>query len=152
MRKLQCIQNTLARIVTNHNKYTQAFPILKQLHGLPVEFRCIFKTAILVYIFLHSGHPSYFGSLLSTRGRYSTRYNSPDKRFLNFPQFYPSVQKPKTHFDHSFAFNAPMVWNDFPDEVHSAQNLAVSQLRIYSIQRPPGIQLGNSNGMMIFLI
>ena len=73
MRKLQCIQNTLARIVTNCNKYTQASPILKRLHWLPVEFCCIFKTATLVYKFLHNGHPSYFGPLLSTHcGRYST--------------------------------------------------------------------------------
>ena len=58
MCKLQRIQNTLARIVTNCNKYTQASPILKQLNWVPVEFRCILKT--LVYKFLHSGHPSYF--------------------------------------------------------------------------------------------
>ena len=57
-------------------------------------FRCIFKTANLDYKFLHNGHPSYFGPLLSTRcGRYSTRYNRPDKRFLEVPQFCPSVHK-----------------------------------------------------------
>ena len=48
MCKLQCIQNMLARIVTNCNKYTQASSILKRLHWLPVEFHCIFKTATLV--------------------------------------------------------------------------------------------------------
>ena len=58
MHKLQCIQNTLARIVCN--KYTLASPILKQLHWLPVESCCIFKTATLVYKFLYSGHSSYF--------------------------------------------------------------------------------------------
>ena len=90
MRKLQCIQNTLARIVTNCNKYTRASPILKRLHWLPVESRCIFKTATLVYKFLHSGHPSYFGPLLPIRcGRYSTRYNHPDKRSCS-PIFIPS--------------------------------------------------------------
>ena len=94
MHKLQCIQNTPARIVTNCNKYIQASPILKQLHCLPVDFRCIFKNATLVYKFLHSGHSSYFGSLLfNFCGRYSTRYNHPDKRFLEVPQFCPSVHK-----------------------------------------------------------
>ena len=96
MRKLQCIQNTLARIVTICNKYTRVYPILKRLHWLPVEFRCIFKTATLVYKFLHSGHPSYIGSRLSTFcGRYITRNNHPDKRFLVIPQFCPSVHKYK---------------------------------------------------------
>ena len=49
-RKLQCIQNTLGRIVTNCNyRYSRAMPILKKLHWLPVEFRCIFKMATLVF-------------------------------------------------------------------------------------------------------
>ena len=44
------------------------------------------------YKFLHNGHPSYFGSLLSTHcGRYSTRYSHPNKFSWRVPQFYPSV-------------------------------------------------------------
>ena len=49
--------------------------------------------------------------------RYSTRYNHPDKRFLEVPQFCPSVHKSKNHFGHSFAFDAPTVWNHLPNEV-----------------------------------
>ena len=49
--KLQSIQNTLARIVTNHRKYAHVTPILQKLHWLPVKYRCIFKTATLVYKF-----------------------------------------------------------------------------------------------------
>ena len=129
MCKLQRIQNTLARIVTNCNKYTRASPILKRLHWLPVEFRYIFKTATLVYKFLHNGYPSYFGPLLSTHcGRYSTRYNHPDKRFLEVPQFCPSVHKSKNRF----AFDAPMVWNHLPDEVRSAPTLTCFRKRLKS--------------------
>ena len=36
--KLQSIQNTLARIVTNHRKYAHVTPILQKLHWLPVVF------------------------------------------------------------------------------------------------------------------
>ena len=63
LHKLQSIQNTLARIVTNHRKYAHVTP--KQLHWLPVKYRCMFKTATLVYKFLHSGSPSYFQPFLS---------------------------------------------------------------------------------------
>ena len=63
MHKLQCIQNTFSKTVTNGNRCLRAFAILKQLHSLPVEFRCIFKTATLVYMFLHSDHHSYFSPL-----------------------------------------------------------------------------------------
>ena len=49
--KLQSIQNTLARIVTNHRKYAHVTHILKQLHWLPVKYRCMFKIATLDYKF-----------------------------------------------------------------------------------------------------
>ena len=58
--KLQSVQNTLARIVRNHRKYAHATPILKQLHWLPIKYRCMFRTATLVYKFLYRGSPSYF--------------------------------------------------------------------------------------------
>ena len=58
MRKLQCILNILSRIVTNCNGYSWASPILKQHHWLLVKFHCGFKTATLVYKFLHRDHPS----------------------------------------------------------------------------------------------
>ena len=107
------------------NLYTEILPILKTLDWLPVAFRCIFKTATLVYEFLHSGHPSYFSPHLSIRsGRYGTRYNRPDKSFLEVPQYYPSVHKYQKHFVYSFAFGAPTLWNDLPDDVRSAPNLA----------------------------
>ena len=129
MCKRQCIQNTLARIVTS--KYTRGYPILKELHWLPVEFCCIFKAATLVCKFFHSGHSSYFGSLLFTHcGRYSTRYSHPDKRFLEFAQFRPSVHKSKNHFGHSFAFDFLMVYNDLPGEVHSAPILDCFRKRV----------------------
>ena len=77
-----------------------------------------FKTATLVYKFLHSGHLSYFSPHLSIHcGRYGTRYNYPDKRFLEVPQYYPSVQK---HFGHSIVFDTTTLWNDLPDDVYSA--------------------------------
>ena len=61
---------------------------------------------------------AYF--LCTLCGRYSTRYNRPDKRLL-VSQFYPSVHK-KRHFGHSFASDALAVWNNLPDEVHSVPN------------------------------
>ena len=75
--KLQSIQNTLARIFTDHRKYARATPILKQLHWLPVKYQCTFKTATLVYKFLHSGSPSYFEPFLSLScyPSYSTRHS-----------------------------------------------------------------------------
>ena len=60
LRKLQCVQNSLARIVANSTKYSHITPVRKALHWLPIKYRSIFKTAMLVYKFLHSGNPKYF--------------------------------------------------------------------------------------------
>ena len=46
-------------------------------------------------------------------------------RFLNIKHLYTN---PKKHFGHSFAFDAPIVWNDLPDDVHSAPTLACCAL------------------------
>ena len=106
--KLQSIPNTLACIVTNQRKYAHVTPILKQLHWLPVKYRCMFKTATLVYKFLHSGSPSYLQPFLSLSScSYSTRHSHPDHQYLTVPPFRSSVFKSVKHFDHSFAFDAP---------------------------------------------
>ena len=92
--KLQSIQNTIARIVTNHRKYTHVTPILKQLHWLPVKYRCMLKTATLVYKFLHGGSPSYLQPFLSPSScSYGTRRSHPDHQYLTVPPFRSSVFK-----------------------------------------------------------
>ena len=64
LHKLQCIQNSAARIVSNTSRYTSITPVLKKLHWLPVEQRTLFETATLVYSFLHTGFPRYFAPYL----------------------------------------------------------------------------------------
>ena len=86
-------------------------PILKQLYWLPVKYRCICKTATLVYKFLHSGS-SYFEPFLSLSScPYSTRHSHPNRQYLTIPPFHSSVFKSLKHFGHSFAFDAPKIWN-----------------------------------------
>ena len=86
-------------------KYAHVTPILQKLHWLPVKYRCIFKTATLVYKFLHSGSPSYFEPFLSFSScPYSTRHSHPDRQYLTVPPFHSSVFKSAKHFGHSFAF------------------------------------------------
>ena len=130
MRKLQCMQNTLGGIVTNilmGYSYSQ-----KKSIGCQLNFG-IFSKLSLFYKFLHSGRQNCFSPRLSICcGRYGTRYNHPDKRFLKVPQYYPSRHKSKKHFGHSFAFGAPTLWNNLPDVVHSAPNLACFRKKLKS--------------------
>ena len=103
--KLQSIQNTLARIVTNHGKYAHVTPILKKLHWLPVKYRCIFKTA-------------------SCSCPYSTRHSHPDHQYLTVLLSIHQSFKSAKHFGHSFAFDAPKIWNELPQDVRSATSVA----------------------------
>ena len=64
LRRIQCVQNSLARIVANTTKYSHITPVRKSLHWLPIMHRSIFKVALLVYKFPHNGHPKYFEPFL----------------------------------------------------------------------------------------
>ena len=55
--RLQSIQNSAARIVTNSSKYARTTLVLGKLHWLPIQFRSDFKLATLVYKFVHTGFP-----------------------------------------------------------------------------------------------
>ena len=94
---------------------------------------CSFFAAVLVYKFLHSCNPKYFEPFLIPRhSACNTRRSQSDGMFLEVPHF-ASVFKSRKHFGLSFAFDAPMIWNDLPHKVRSANSLATfrSKLKLY---------------------
>ena len=133
-RELHCIQNSAARIVSHISRYTSITPVLKKLHWLPVEHRSVFKTATLVYKFLHTGFPKYFAHYISSySSSYSTRHSQSSGNFLVIPKFQPSVHKSVKQFGYSFAFDAPTVWIALPQEIRGSPSLASfrKRLKIY---------------------
>ena len=107
LHKLQCIENSAARIVTNTCRFSSITLALKKLHWPPVKHRSAFKTATLVYKFLHCGSPQYFGPYLQLYSfGYNTRPCQNEGKFLVVPQFLPSVHKSVKQFNFSFPFNA----------------------------------------------
>ena len=112
LHRLQSIQNSAARIVTNLSKFTQIAPVLRKLHWLPVQFHSQFKQATLVYKFIHTGFPKYFAPYLSTyHNTYNTRHSQSVANFLNVQKFQPKIHKFTKQFGFSFTFDAPTVWN-----------------------------------------
>ena len=100
------------RIVANTSRFTSISPIRRALHWLPVEHRSIFKTATLVYKFIHTGSPQYFSPyLMLYKGTYQTRHATRKGDLLVVPKFHPSVHKSQKQFGYSMAFDAPSVWN-----------------------------------------
>jgi len=59
MRRLQSVQNAVARLITGNRRCDHISPVLRQLHWLPVWQRVSYKIVTLVHRYL-SGHvPSY---------------------------------------------------------------------------------------------
>ena len=93
LHRLQSIQKSAARIVTNSCKYTRITPVLRKLHWLPIQF-----LATLVYQFIHTSFPKYFAPHLSTyRTTYNTRRSQSVANFLNVPKFQPTIHKSQVH-------------------------------------------------------
>ena len=125
LRKLQCIENSLARIVCRTTCLSHTTPLRKALHWLPIRHRCIFKTALLVYKYLHTNCPKYFSPFLKVRQcAYNTRLSQSDGIILHVPQYQPSIYKSTKQFGLSFAYDASKIWNELPDNVRSATSIA----------------------------
>lgn len=118
LHKLQCIQNSVARIVYNKPRFSHITPVLKDLHWLPIKYRSIFKTLCIVHKFLQSGLPKYFSPYLNFyTSSVNTRRSNPSKRYLRTHPFSSCTLTSKVQFNHSFAYDAPDLWNSLPDEV-----------------------------------
>src|SRR5688572_17404655 len=132
--KLQRVQNSLARVITNTSKYEHITPLLKSLHWLPVQHRIRFKLGLIVYKTLNSGQPQYLKSvLIPLTYHYSMR--SSDCICLVIP-------KSRTVLgERAFSVSGPTFWNSLPVSVRSAQSLVSFRSRLktylFLIAYPP---------------
>ena len=65
LNKLQHIQNSLARVITNTSKYQHITPTLKKLHWLPIKQRIDYKICLLTYKTLTNQQLTYLYNSLS---------------------------------------------------------------------------------------
>ena len=129
--RLQNVQKSLAQFVTGASKFTDITSSLKSLHWLPIRQRIIFKTLVLVYKYLTTGQPKYFAPYLSLyKSAVNTRCSYPKNMFLQVPHYCSSIHKSKVHFNNSFSYDAPKLWNDLPHDIRSAPNLSCFKSRL----------------------
>ena len=65
LKKVQYVQNTAARTVTQTRKFDHITPVLFDLHWLPVSYRIVFNILLLVFKSLKVTRPSFFGGVPS---------------------------------------------------------------------------------------
>jgi hypothetical protein len=109
--KLQRLQNSLARAVTNTPKHEHITPVLANLHWLPVTARIDYKIALLTYKTLVTKQPSYLHELLHV--------HQPTRSLRSAEQVNRLVvNSSRTCFaNRAFCYTAPTVWNSLPHDL-----------------------------------
>jgi len=113
LQRLQSVQNAAARLVTGARRSDRMTPILRQLHWLPVRQRIIFKTAVLVYKYLHGMAPPYLSTYCELTSSHGGRRHlrSAESGQLIVPRM-------RTNYgDHSFAVHGPVAWKSLPADL-----------------------------------
>ncbi|WP_419600785.1 reverse transcriptase domain-containing protein [Thiolapillus sp.] len=116
--RLQRIQNNAARLVMKKRKRDHVTPLLKELHWLPVKFRCQYKIATLAYRHFEGSLPPYLSSSLCTYEP-SRSLRSSKEKLLKIPK-----RNLKSFGERSFSFMAPSVWNSLPADLRNLPTLS----------------------------
>ena len=116
--KLQKVQNAAAKLIMLARKRDHVTPLMRQLHWLPMNYRCKFKVLILTFKILDGKAPDYLCGLIN---RYSPgrQLRSSSDFLLRQPPF------PRTKYgERAFCHLAPMLWNGLPSAVRHAETLS----------------------------
>ncbi|XP_068997425.1 uncharacterized protein [Embiotoca jacksoni] len=117
IRKLQLIQNAVAKVLTKTKKMDHITPVLISLHWLPVQQRIYFKILLLVYEALNGLGPKYICDLLQPY--------EPSRPLRSSGTGLLSVTRVRTkHEEAAFSFSAPHIWNKLPETCRSAETLS----------------------------
>ena len=119
LQKLQRVQNTAARLLTDTKKSAHITPVLIELHWLPVQYRIQFKIILLVYKAVNDLAPSYLKELMLCRTSQRT-LRSNGNELLQIP-----YSRLKTYGDRSFCVAGPRLWNDLPVHLRMCESLTI---------------------------
>ena len=112
LRKLQCVQSSLVKIVASTTNYSHITPVRKTPHWLPIKHRCVFKMTLPVYKFNQIVILNILNLTLN-QDIVCTKLIE-----VNL------VCAATKHFGLSFAYDTPRIWNDLLDDVRSARSLS----------------------------
>lgn len=115
-KKLQRVQNTLARVVLRRGKYEHITPALAELHWLPIKQRVTFKIATTIFKIRYLHQPTYLLDLLN--------HYTPTRSLRSSSQLLLQTNPTRTVLSQrGFSSSAPRVWNSLPDKLRSCSTL-----------------------------
>jgi hypothetical protein len=124
LRKLQLIQNSVARLITRTPIDHHITPVLRRLHWLPVPQRIKHKILVLTFKALNGLAPQYLADLLRVH-RPGRTLRSASQLLLEEPR-----ARTVTYGDRAFANAAPKLWNSMPHSVRSACTLSAFKSKV----------------------
>ena len=109
---LQRAQNNLARIVCQRGGRTDARPLLRSLHWLPVKQRVIYKMASVTFKVMSSSTPAYLSDLI--------RPAVPARSLRSSDAPLLTVRRTRTEIARrAFSVAAPHTWNSLPSDIRA---------------------------------
>jgi hypothetical protein len=117
--RLQRIQNSAARLVTDSGAREHITPVLQDLHWLPVKQRVIFKVLLIVFKSIHNLTPQYLSQLISVHVP-SRRLRSSNQNFLTIPFTRSSFVKNSV-----FSVAGPTIFNTLPINIRQAESVPI---------------------------
>ena len=135
LNKLQRIQNSLARVITNTSEYQHITPTLKKPHWLPIKQRIDYKVCLVTYKILKNQQPTYLYNSLSFPS-HSVSTRSSDSLVLSIPYVRSSLGKRAF-----FSVIRPRLWNSLPPDTRNSNSLPTFRSRLkthlFKIAFPP---------------
>ena len=123
IKRLQRVQNGLARVVARLPTRSPTTPTLKEMHWLPIRHRIDYKIATLTYKVLDCGEPTYLHSRISFCVPCRELDSSADTRRLN------TLRTKIVIAGRAFRSSAA-VWNALPLDVRSVPCIATSRKKL----------------------
>ena len=117
--KLQRVQNTAARLVTNTPRICHITPILKDLRWLPIKYRIGFKIVLLTFKCFYGLAAQYLVDLIAVAAQ--SRYNLRSRNATLLVR--ANARCLPTLGDRTFQSAAPKLWNSLPAEIRNIQSL-----------------------------
>ena len=108
IKKLQKIQNNIARLILRFNRSDYITHLLQELHWLPVPQRIVFKILLLVHKSINGNGPSYLTDLFHSLQQKRYHLRSTNQHLLMEPR------ANKTYCDRALSVCGPKLWKELP--------------------------------------
>ena len=109
---MQRIQNQADKLIMNRDRCESSTSTMRQLHWLPIGFRCKCKVLLLVYRCMNGQAPEYLQQKLSLKNPAQITRSATEGDILQIP-----YNKRRTLADHGFSSAGPRLWNSLPVEL-----------------------------------